>query len=82
MTCSVPVDRQNSSERRGAFLADDLQFEGPIDHFDRADDLMKEISGPYGMVKGAGWRGRRPALALTADLSQLTESPRRLCTCT
>lgn len=34
------------------FLADDLQFDGPIDHFDRADDLMNEISGLYGMVKG------------------------------
>lgn len=40
---------------RGArgFLADDLQFDGPIDHFDRADDFIKEISGLYGMVKGA-----------------------------
>ena len=35
-----------------AFLADDLRFEGPIDRFDRADDLIREISGLYGMVKG------------------------------
>ncbi len=43
-------DRDFAAAR--AFLADDLRFEGPIDRFDRADDLMKEISGLYGMVKG------------------------------
>lgn len=108
MTCTVPADRQDSSERRQvlpdkadgvldvfprlgagyfrlmdktltatdivdryfqalgardfaaarAFLADDLRFEGPIDRFDRADDFMKEISGLYGMVRGADHQAR------------------------
>lgn len=35
-----------------ALLADDLQFEGPIDRFERADDFIKSISGVYGMVTG------------------------------
>ena len=34
------------------FLADALRFEGPIDHFERADDYIKAISALYGMVKG------------------------------
>lgn len=33
-------------------MADDLQFEGPIDKFQRADDYLKPITGLYGMVKG------------------------------
>lgn len=41
-----------------AFLSDDLQFEGPIDRFERADDFMKEISGLYGMVKGVDHHAR------------------------
>jgi limonene-1,2-epoxide hydrolase len=34
------------------FLADDLNFEGPIDRFDRADDYITAITTLYGMVKG------------------------------
>jgi ketosteroid isomerase-like protein len=33
-------------------MADDLQFEGPIEKFQRADDYLKAITGLYGMVKG------------------------------
>lgn len=33
-------------------MADDLQFDGPIDKVQRADDYLKAITGLYGMVKG------------------------------
>ena len=35
-----------------ALLANELRFEGPIDRFDRADDLIKTISELCGMVNG------------------------------
>jgi limonene-1,2-epoxide hydrolase len=34
------------------FLADDLRFEGPIDHFEKADDYITAITRLHGMVKG------------------------------
>jgi ketosteroid isomerase-like protein len=39
-------------ETARSLLADDLQFEGPIDTFGRADDYMKAIKGLFGMVRG------------------------------
>jgi ketosteroid isomerase-like protein len=43
------LDERDFSAAR-ALLADDLRFEGPIDHFEQADDFIKTISGLYGMV--------------------------------
>jgi limonene-1,2-epoxide hydrolase len=34
------------------FLADDLRFEGPIDHFEKADDYITAITRLHGMVIG------------------------------
>ena len=45
------LDARDFSAARG-LLADDLQFEGPIDRFERADDFIKTISGLYGIVTG------------------------------
>jgi ketosteroid isomerase-like protein len=45
------LDARDFSAARG-LLADDLQFEGPIDRFERADDFIKTLSGLYGMVTG------------------------------
>jgi limonene-1,2-epoxide hydrolase len=56
-TAAQVVDRYNRAlaardfAAARALLADSLRFEGPIDHFDRADDYIKAISGLYGMVK-------------------------------
>lgn len=64
LTATDIVDRYfralEARDFRGAraLLADDLQFDGPIDHFDKADDLMKEISGVYGMVNGVDHQAR------------------------
>ena len=44
------ASRDFAAARR--LMADDLQFEGPIDKFQRADDYLKAITGLYGMVKG------------------------------
>jgi ketosteroid isomerase-like protein len=52
------VDRYNRALAKKDFtaaralLADDLQFEGPIDRFHRADDYVTAITRLYGMVKG------------------------------
>ncbi|HKW60829.1 MAG TPA: nuclear transport factor 2 family protein [Candidatus Dormibacteraeota bacterium] len=52
------VDRYNKALGAKDFtaarklLADDLRFEGPIDHFTRADDYLTAISRLYGMVRG------------------------------
>jgi len=44
------ASRDFAAARR--LMADDLQFEGPIDKFQRADDYLTAITGLYGMVKG------------------------------
>ena len=44
------ASRDFAAARR--LMGDDLQFEGPIDKFQRADDYLKAITGLYGMVKG------------------------------
>jgi ketosteroid isomerase-like protein len=44
------ASRDFAAARR--LMADDLQFEGPIDKFQRADDYLKAITGLYAMVKG------------------------------
>ena len=52
------VDRYNRALEKKDFaaarglLADDLQFEGPIDRVQRADDYITAITRLYGMVKG------------------------------
>jgi len=44
------ASRDFAAARR--LMVDDLQFEGPIDKFRRADDYVTAITGLYGMVKG------------------------------
>lgn len=39
------------------FLADNLHFEGPIDTFDRADDLIKSLSTLHQIVQGSEPQG-------------------------
>lgn len=41
-----------------ALLADDLRFDGPIDHFERAEDYVAAIKRLYGMVKGVRQLGK------------------------
>jgi ketosteroid isomerase-like protein len=39
-------------ETARSLLADDLDFEGPIDRFHRAEDYLNAIRGLQGMLKG------------------------------
>lgn len=58
MSAKEVVDRYNHAlgakdfaAARG-YLADDLRFQGPIDHFEKADDYVTAITRLYGMARG------------------------------
>ena len=45
------LEARDFTAARG-FLADGLRFDGPIDHFVKADDYIGAITRLFGMVKG------------------------------